>query len=360
MDKAALIRHGNAAWQWWCEGMWLLVPQTIRERWFPPRAVLEMRLQGDELVLGLREGATVSESPKRLPLGGSPVDTETVQWLADSAVTDSRVILFLPETRVLSRTLQLPLAVEPDLLGMLELELDRLTPFTPNAVYVAAGVIDRNAQRQILTCRFAVVRKKDVDPILGALSAVGRPAESIQIEPAFEVPLDLLPPALRPQGNREARQRTVAAWGAAVALLLLALYAPLPRQTALLSQWQQTVAAQRETAGEAQSLLAQRTSLSERARFIANRRAGSTPVVAVLSELTQRLPDTAWVNRLMVQGEDVQLFGEAGSATSLVSLLEASDLFEAVDFRSPTTRNEATGKDRFHLGLRLAHGKAAP
>lgn len=360
MDKATLRRHGHAVWHWWCEGILLLVPQALRARWFPARPVLDVRAAGDSLTISLRAVDFQQEAPTHLSLRDPVPAPEVVRWLETHVPANSKVILFLPESRVLSRTLQVPLAVEPDLFGMLELELDRLTPFTPEAVYLAAGVIDRDPTQQTLTCFFAAARRKDVDPMLATLRALGRPAESIQVEPAFEIPLELLPRTLRPQGDLPARQRAVLAWGVAAALCLLALYAPLPRQTALLSEWQQAVAIQRDAAGDAQALLAQRTALAERARFVADRRAGRTPIVAILSELTQRLPDVAWVNRLMVQGNDIQIFGEAESATSLVSLLEASDLFEAVDFRSPTTRNETTGKDRFHLGLRLSRGKTAP
>ncbi len=352
MDSQRLLGYGRATWAWWLEGILHLLPPALRTRWFPTPEILEVRWDGVAMAWVHRSSAGEVLATQHTPLtavAGSELST----WLTSQVPISATVILFVPQIRVLSRTLQLPLAVEPDLRSMLELDLDRLTPFTPDAVYLDANVCSRNTETQTLTCRFAVIKRMDVDSILQTLRQLGRPAHAVRIDPGFEVMLDLLPPALRPRGDVQARQRTVFAYSVALALLITALFAPLPHQDALLSDWQRQVAAQKEAASAAQALLVQRTALAERTRFVAARRSELRPMVEALTELTLRLPDNAWVNRLMTQGDDIQIYGEAESATGLVPLLESSDLFQQVDFRSPTTRNEATGKDRFHLGLHL-------
>ncbi len=352
MDKDRLLHYARAAWDWWLEGMVHLLPPALRSQWFPAPELLEIHWDGEAIELLHRSGTGEVSATHRSPMA-TQTGADVFAWLADQVPATAKVILFVPQSRVLSRTLRLPLAVEPDLHTMLELDLDRLTPFTPDAVYLDAIVCARDKDSQTLTCRFALILRKEVDTILRALQKLGRPAQAVQIDPPFDVPLDLLPATERPQGDLRARQRTVFACGLAFALFLAWLYAPLLRQEALIENWQHQVAAQREAASAAQALLAQRTALAERIQFVAVRRTGQRPMLEVLTELTARLPDTAWVNRLMTQEEDIQIFGEAESATALVPLLESSDFFQQVDFRSPTTRNDATGKDRFHLGLHL-------
>lgn len=359
MDKATLWNLCRAGFQWWLAGIQILIPAALRARWFPQPDSLEASRDGDSLELTHRAGVTGAVlTVKRTSLRNPLSATETAAWLAAQVPATAHVLVRIAREQVLSRTLQLPLAVEPDLRSMLELELDRLTPFACGDVYLDVQVCRRSPES--LTCRFALVKRVDLDPVLHALTLLGRPAHAVHIEPPFEVNLDLLPGEQRPQGDVRGRQRTVFAFGLAMALFLAALYAPLIRQESLLADWQHLVEQQREVAGTAQTLLAQRGTLEGRSQFVAERRVRKQPMVETLAELTERMPDPAWVNRLLVQGSEVQLFGEAESATALVPLLESSELFQKVEFRAPTTRHEATGKDRFHIGLRLTSAGASP
>jgi len=351
VDKETLLLHAQTAWTWWLTGMLHLMPPSWRSRWFPPREILEVRRDGESLQLTHRSSGNMVLNTQRVPFTPLLPPTDVSTWLATQVPLSARVICSVPEARVLSRTLRLPLAVEPDLRSLVELELDRWTPFTPNDVYFDVAVATRDLAARVLTCRFALIKRQDVDPILDALRSLGRPIQAIHTDPPFEIALNLLPPALRPKGDLRARQRTVLVVGAAVALFLATLYVPLLRHESLLSDWQRQVAVQRDAASAAQNLLTQKTALEQRAQFVAERRAQRRALIETLKELTERLPDAAWVNRLMAQGEDVQLFGEAESATALVPLLESSDRFQQVEFRSPTTRNDTTDKDRFHIGL---------
>lgn len=361
MDRAALFRLLHAALAWWWAGIQLCVPPSARRRWFPPQDVLEVRPNAGMLAFVHRSAITGEVcGSQQCALDGALGSAELPTWLARDVPSTASVRVLVPEQRVLSRTLQLPLAVEPDLQGMLALDLPRLTPFSREEVFLDAAVLNRDVDAKTLICRFAAIRRKDVEPILDCLDALGRPGHAITVDPPFEVPLDLLPATRRPQGDIRARQRTVLATGLAVTSLLMALYGPLSHQGVLLTHWQQEVAVQKDRAAAAQSLLAQREAFLQRSQFIAARRTQRPPVMAALTELTTRLPDTAWVHRLMVQGMDIQIFGEADSATALIPLLEASERFEQVDFRSPTTRNETTAKDRFHIGLTLTSNVANP
>lgn len=67
-----------------------------------------------------------------------------------------------------------------------------------------------------------------------------------------------------------------------------------------------------------------------------------------LRELSEILPDTAWINELSVHGDTIDLSGFADSATALVPLLDQSPLFQDATLASGITRTQQ-GKELFHI-----------
>jgi len=61
--------------------------------------------------------------------------------------------------------------------------------------------------------------------------------------------------------------------------------------------------------------------------------------VNILAELTEAVPETAWVQSLRMSGHEVTIEGEADSATSVLESVENSPGFHEVEFRSPVSRS---------------------
>ena len=74
---------------------------------------------------------------------------------------------------------------------------------------------------------------------------------------------------------------------------------------------------------------------------------GSLPALPALRELTETLPDTAWLQTLSMDREGVELSGQADAASQLIPLLEGSRWLERVEFTSPVTKLQ--GKEQFRI-----------
>jgi Tfp pilus assembly protein PilN len=74
---------------------------------------------------------------------------------------------------------------------------------------------------------------------------------------------------------------------------------------------------------------------------------GSLPALPVLRELTEVMPDTAWLQALNMSREGVELTGQSDAASQLIPLLEASRWLERVEFTSPVTKLQ--GKEQFRI-----------
>jgi general secretion pathway protein L len=71
--------------------------------------------------------------------------------------------------------------------------------------------------------------------------------------------------------------------------------------------------------------------------------------VDYLHEITQKLPDDAYLTTFRLRGAQIQLDGFARAASELIPKLEESSLFKNVKFGSPTTK--AQGRDRFSISM---------
>jgi hypothetical protein len=77
---------------------------------------------------------------------------------------------------------------------------------------------------------------------------------------------------------------------------------------------------------------------------------GAIRPLPVLRELTDVVPNDAWLTMLSLDPKGVELTGQASAASSLIPLLENSPRFERVEFASPVTR----GRDREQFRIRAA------
>jgi len=73
--------------------------------------------------------------------------------------------------------------------------------------------------------------------------------------------------------------------------------------------------------------------------------------VDFLYEVTELLPDDAYLTTFRLRNNQIQLDGFARGASELIPTLEASERFKNVKFSSPTTKAE--GRDRFSISMDL-------
>jgi len=97
---------------------------------------------------------------------------------------------------------------------------------------------------------------------------------------------------------------------------------------------------------------AEKKRVEDRINYLNKLRQGGRPVLEVLKEMSERIPEDAWVNRFDFSEKGVQIQGEATSASELIPLLEASPIFGDVAFLSAITKVR-TGKEKFRIGLSL-------
>jgi len=90
------------------------------------------------------------------------------------------------------------------------------------------------------------------------------------------------------------------------------------------------------------------------------RKSENPSALAVLDDLTRRLPATAWLDVLTLDdsgGLDIK--GEAAKAAALVDTLGSSKLLQEPKLQGVIQPDPATGKERFELVARVRQQGAA-
>jgi general secretion pathway protein L len=129
------------------------------------------------------------------------------------------------------------------------------------------------------------------------------------------------------------------AWGVSVVAIDVMERAELDAE---LTRLRPKMAGVKEMESEAESLRRQIETISE---------GRDRHAIDALSEVTNLLPDDAYLTTFRLRGGQIQLDGFARAASELIPKLEASARFKNVKFASPTTK--AQGRDRFSIAMEL-------
>jgi Tfp pilus assembly protein PilN len=135
---------------------------------------------------------------------------------------------------------------------------------------------------------------------------------------------------------------------ATVLLAILALLAPSWREQRHLSRLNAEIARLDPSVKDADRVLRE---LERKRKLIATADAVESAAIRplpVLRDLTELLPNDAWLTTVSLDPKGVELTGAAAAASTLIPLLENSPRLERVEFSSPVTRSR-DNKEQFRI-----------
>ncbi|HET6431347.1 PilN domain-containing protein [Dyella sp.] len=273
------------------------------------------------------------------------------QALAAVDPQDLRLALCLSASAGLRRTITLPLAARDNLAQVVTFEIDRQTPFRAEQVVVDVRELAQGAGEGRFAVELIALPRSTLDPLLERLAALRMQVDAVDLAAGDgRVGANLLPPAQRPRRRDPRRQLNLALAAACVVLAALALGQWLHNRQLALAAMQAQVEAMR---GEAQQVAALRQQLQDNAGaagFLAQKKKDSVPVLALLLDMTRRLPDTAWLERFSLDASGAIGFqGQSVQAAKLVDALKDSPLIRDVGFQGSIQPDPGTGKERFYM-----------
>jgi Tfp pilus assembly protein PilN len=196
---------------------------------------------------------------------------------------------------------------------------------------------------------YTLTARRALAGIDGAARGALELAVAVALAPSGR-PLDLLPPALRPFRLTRAQIVTAGVAAATIVLAVAALMVPGYRDGRRLAALNAEIAG---LDGEVRTVERMLKEMEGKRRLITTvdgLELGSLRPLPVMRELTELLPNDAWVTLLSLDAKGVEVTGQANAASALIPLLENSPRFERVEFASPVTR----GRDREQFRIQAA------
>lgn len=207
-----------------------------------------------------------------------------------------------------------------------------------------------------VTADVAVVSRTLLEDIAEALAAAGASVKAARVRLEDEDALSIDFGA--EDRIREARQRArrfaagIAAIAALVGLSGLLLAWQSYRE---LSQDRQTMAELMETLRNADAAKGS-TPLLAAANGLHDQRRDRLPAIAIIDELSNIVPQDAWLESLSLDGASLELKGQGKDVPALIAVLEASPSLKEVNFAAATQLNEELNSDAFAIEAALESG----
>lgn len=262
------------------------------------------------------------------------------------------VVLVPPEEMAMRPVLTLPGTARRSLEQVLEVEIERLTPFKARDVAVAREVSPTTDGQ--IRVGLTIIPHIRIEALVAPLRAAGVTVDHIMVD---RDRVDRAPELSLITGPDGASRRP-AGWApvlVTLALLLGAVASPfmvqelqLRDQRAALEALRPDVAAVKRLAQDVELLEARERTL----RDFAKKRVSMSQL---LEAVTHALPDHTWLVQYQYDDTRLTLEGQSLSATSLVDVLSTSTWLDDVRFHAPVTRDPATGADRFRLNARVGN-----
>lgn len=334
---AQWVRRGV---DWWIDELGQAMPATWRTRFSARR----------DVIAELGPAGIVFRGKAGAPIDGTAL----------SRRERDHVQLVVPMTQVLTRVVDFPLLPMTDVRRMVALDIDRLTPFHPDAVVFDAELLRRDAERgrqQILlgvmpkqAAGEALARAQEFDlmPVsLGAYSGVGANSH-----------FDFLPALEGGGGQLGARARLPYWWAAVLALLILNFWLIAYRDSAELDSLKQIVNSQAAPVEVALRLRDKVDAEAQRRASLLERRQASSPL-RVLEAVTKALPANAWTQTFEWNGQTVHLAGYSNGPADMLKALESSpNLHNARTMSRDALPAKTSGTQPFDVSVDTGKGAA--
>jgi len=331
------------------ETLLAMLPDSLRRQLGVRHRRLLMSLDAE----GLQLRAQMDERTSLI--GVLPLDDvvllEQLRELLDHNAGNVPRWLLVDAGQTLRPVISVPASAEARLREVMLHEIDRQTPFSPDQVSFEPRILSRDAQTRQLRVELVVLPRARLDAAIALLGPLANGLAGVDVVDAngSRLGVNLLPLAGR--SARQDRSRNVNRWLAlvTVAALFGAMWMTLSNRSAELEATTARVDAAKAKAREVRILRNSLKASADAANFLARLSARQPTTLEVLADMTKRIPDTTYLEKIAINDGNIVLIGQSQRAADLVGLLQGSTLFKTPTLTGSVQTDPRTGKERFTL-----------
>ncbi|MEZ5534895.1 MAG: PilN domain-containing protein [Thiolinea sp.] len=349
-----LLNKLKQIFSWWGEGLFLGLPAPLRTlfRSEQPRLLLQPVSEQCLAVYWRQDGKQKSCGEYDIAEGAFDF-----QRVVKKCARSKKYLLELVLDRRQTLHLQhnFPEAAQDNIKQVVSYQLDRLTPFAADAAYYDARVSKRDKSKKEVVADIYVAPKMLVDKLSERLGGAGIPAFDRVSVAGSDV-------SLSHGRNVAGDPGAVQSWSRIplyffLAALVLSLAVPVLYKQRRVDQIDAALSELKRDAAEQLQVRDKLLAAEEALAFLRERRRTSPVALDVVERLSAEVPEHTWLERLELEGTQLQIRGESRRALTLIDILEESDHFKRVSFKSPVTRSKDSNRDKFHIQAQVEVGQ---
>jgi general secretion pathway protein L len=345
----------NEAIKWWITGLGYLYPASIRKLFngFPELITIEFTEQ-QVLFKRFTDNMEEAHEIRDFNTKDEARRISVINWLQELKQNKPVISLIIPDECLLNKKMSYPIAASSNLRQVISFEMNRKTPFKPEQTYFDYLLIEDNEEWDKVSLELFLVPRDRINPYLEMLESWGIKLDAIR--PAIHYDNDsinLIAREERSQDSVKADKILLILTAITCLLFIAVLYAPIINQQKELTFLENTLFERRKDIYHLKPLIQDEERLFKQSHFLKDIRVSKMSSIKLINEVTQIITDDTWLTRLVMTSDELQLQGESSNATSLIQILESSDYFTDVKFRSPVIQNKINNKDKFYVSAKL-------
>jgi len=342
--------------RWWRHELSFLMPEKIRQLLSEPQGFIIVRAEKQQLTLTYQLDGQVE------PLGilvrnGSAFEQYKDLLATDARLNKAKVILRLSTQDAIQKELALPIAAKENLHQVVAYEMDRYTPFKADQVYFAVQKLPKklnNDPNQLKVC-LVLTPKTTLNTLYTDVHTLGivpliADYEGVANDIAHRNDgYNLLPAHLQPEVAKISRIAHAALIGFVFLLLGAIIVIPVWLESHAIDALTQKVKKLEKEANTIKALQLETQGLMEETQQLLNEKNTAPSVLNLLNTLSTLMKDDTRLAYLQYSDGHLQIQGESPAASTLISVLEDSELFNNAAFASPVTQDSVTKQEHFQI-----------
>ena len=341
--------------RWWTRELNFLIPEKIKGLINDKLGFLIITPEGDQLALAYSCNGQL-EPLAILDRNESAAAHYKKDFLEkDERLTKAKVILRLTSHYAIQKELSLPAAAKENLYQVVGYELDRYTPFKPEQVYFAVKRLEGMNEPDYIRVMLILTPRTILDGFFEDLKAIGLSPQLVDYEDSgnnldqLDDSYNLLPDRLR-QKTEKLPRIIYSALITLTCLLLAAVMAmPVWLESQTVNALQLKTEALEKDAKKVKALQKDIDAIIDETRQLLAEKSAAPEVILMLNTLSSLIKDDTWLSYAQYSDGHLQIQGESPTASTLIAVLEASELFDHARFASPVTQDTVSKLERFQI-----------
>jgi len=342
--------------RWWGHELSFLVPEKIQQLLSDPQSFIIIKADKQQLTLTYQCEDLV-EPLATLARDVSAIEQYKDLLAADDRLSKAKVILRLSTEDAIQKELALPIAAKENLHQVVAYEMDRYTPFKADQVYFAVQKLPKklNTDPDQLKVRLVLTPKSTLNTLYTDVHTLGivpliADYEGVANDVAYSNDsYNLLPAHLRPEVAKMSRIAHAALIGFVFLLLGAIILIPVWLESQAVDALTQKVKSLEKEANSIKALQLETAGLMEETQQLLNEKNATPSVLTLLNTLSTLMKDDTRLAYLQYADGHLQIQGESPAASTLISVLEDSELFNNAAFASPVTQDSVTKQEHFQI-----------